>query len=128
MSRGCQMDKASRDRLAQTLVRASTIRHVAEQIALFGAPRFRSAYVERRGDGYRWSIAHRGGPYPLLRELALLVDVPHTALVMAFTTLEGWAIVRAPDLDGEPDSWAMIEPSDDLDINVQRILEATGGS
>ena len=34
-------------------------------------------YLERRGDRYRWSLVHRGGPYPL-------VDVPPSGVVPGF--------------------------------------------
>jgi hypothetical protein len=33
--------------------------------------------------------------------------------------------VLAPDHDGEPDSWAFIEPSSDASTNVGRILDAS---
>ena len=45
----------------------------------------RLIYVERRGaDKYRWSPAHRGGPYPLLRETARLLGVSHHGFVLPF--------------------------------------------
>jgi len=119
------MDDARRNRLADSIFGLCPAEEVAEQIALFGAPRFHKVYVEQREDGYRWSIVHGGGPYPLLRELAQLLDVDYTSLVLPFATLDGWAYVLAPDLEGEPDSWAFIEPSADASVNRERILEAT---
>jgi hypothetical protein len=119
------MDHAQRQRLASSIFATCTIELTAEQIALFAVPRFSKVYVERRGNAYRWSIAHRGGAYPLLRELALLLDVPNTAIVLPFYTVDGWAIVRTADLNGDPDSWALIEPSTDVSINVERLLAAT---
>ena len=34
-------------------------------------------YVERLDDGYRWSLVHSGGPYPLLRITARFLGVDH---------------------------------------------------
>ena len=120
------MDDVTRSRLAGSIFETCTIEQTAEQIALFGAPRFARVYVERRGKAYRWSIVHRGGPYPLLRELAQLLDVPHESIALPFATIDGWTYVLAPDLDGKPDSWAIIEPSSDASVNVERLLEGTG--
>ena len=61
------MDEVRRSRLMRSIFGIGPAEEVAEQIALFGAPRFDNVYVERRGHAYRWSIVHRGGPYPLLR-------------------------------------------------------------
>jgi hypothetical protein len=119
------MNDTSRQLLASSILSTCTIERTAEQIALFGVPRFQNVYVERRGNAYRWSIVHWGGAYPLLRELALLLDVPYTPIVLPFDTVDGWAIVRAADLKGDPDSWALIEPSTDVSINVERLLAAT---
>ena len=59
----------------------STLPAVARAIAEASGPRS-LFYVERFGDRYRWSPAHRGGPYPLLRETAkLLAADPHRLIV-----------------------------------------------
>jgi len=121
------MDDARRSRLADSIFGTCTAEEVAGQIALFGAPRFHKVYVERREDGYRWSIVHGGGPYPLLRELAQLLDIPYQSIVLPFATLDGWAYVLAPDIEGEPDSCAFIESSADASVNVERLLAATAG-
>ena len=50
-------------------------------------------YVERHGGLYRWSPAHRGGPYPLLRTLAKLLGVDHHTIVLPFETHDGFCVV-----------------------------------
>src|SRR5437870_774655 len=99
MSRRLTTEDSRRRRLTESIFALSTIEHVSEQIALFAAPRFPRVYVERRGDAYRWSIAHRGGFYPLLRELALLLRVPYTSLVIPFRTVEDCTVLWTPDID-----------------------------
>src|ERR1700683_4051237 len=37
-------------------------------------------YVERLGDQYRWSLVHRGGPYPLLRATARFLQVDYQSI------------------------------------------------
>ena len=112
--------------LADGIFETCTPERAAEQIARFGDHRVARVYVERRDNAYRWSIAHRGGAYPLLRELARFLDVPYGSIILPFGTVDGWAIVLAPDLAGEPDAWGIIEPSNDVSTNLERLLEATG--
>jgi hypothetical protein len=40
-------------------------------------------YVERRGTSFRWSPAHRGGPYPLLRTTAKMLGVDYRLLTLS---------------------------------------------
>ena len=44
-------------------------------------------YVERRGAVFRWSPAHRGGPYPLLRTVAKILDLDYHGLVVGCSGL-----------------------------------------
>lgn len=67
---------------------------VVAAIAVFGAQRSGTVYVERLGSRYRWSIAHRGGAYPLLREVAAFLGVPYHSLAVPFRTVQGWTVVR----------------------------------
>jgi len=57
--------------------------------------------------------------------MAKLLDVSYHAIILPFETVDGWTIVGAPSLAGEPDAWAMIEPSTDVSINVERLLKVT---
>jgi hypothetical protein len=71
----------------------------------------RQLYVERRADGYRWSLAHRGGPYPLLREAARFVGVDHRSLVVGCRSVgDGWCALQLGPHDGsEPEAWAVLQ-------------------
>lgn len=79
-------------------------------------------YVERRADVYRWSPAHRGGPYPLLRVVAKLLDVDYHGLVLPCRGLpqsnagfgadgfwDGLCIVTGLELATPPDAWTVLE-------------------
>lgn len=58
-------------------------------------------YVERFPEGWRWSPAHRGGPYPLLREVAQFLGIPHTRFAVRFRTVDDeWTVLMPDDPDG----------------------------
>jgi hypothetical protein len=73
----------------------------------------RRIYVERRSDLYRWSLAHPGGGYPLLRIAARFLHVDHGRIFGGFRTLSnGMAIMcDDPSVVEEPDVWAILEPT-----------------
>lgn len=119
------MEDPRRSRLADGIFATCTPDRAAEQITRFGVHQFARIHVERRDNAYRWSIAHRGGAYPLLRELARFLDVPYESIILPFGTVDGWAIVLAPDVDGKPDASGIIEPSTDTSTNLERLLAAT---
>jgi hypothetical protein len=119
------MDDARRRLLADSMFFYCSLEQVAEQISSAGA-RFDRVYVERRGGpASGWSLRHGGGPYPLLREVAQLLDVSYHSLILPFGPVDRWTIVLTPKLEREPDSWGFIEPASDASVNLQRILEAT---
>lgn len=107
------MDEARRRKLADTMTGLSELDDVLEAMAALGSRSFVKCYAERQGSRYRWSIAHRGGPYPLLREVARFLDLPHTSLLVGTTGVEGWTVVADPD-GRRPDAWTFIEPSGDV--------------
>jgi hypothetical protein len=72
-------------------------------------------YVERRGAQYRWSPAHRGGPYPLLREVAKAIGVPHDSIVLPFMTIDGCAVLMAEGRPDAADALAWIDGISSLD-------------
>jgi hypothetical protein len=113
-----------RERLAHAIKSSAPLDLAAEGIA--AATEFTPllVYVERRGDRYRWSPAHRGGPYPLMRVTARFLQMDHQGLVLPFRTLtnetpagfgqdgiwEGVCIVRGSEDDqGPPDAWTVLE-------------------
>jgi hypothetical protein len=82
-------------------------------------------YVERRIDLYRWSPAHRGGPYPLMRVTARFLQTDYHALVLPCRALkdaspvagfgkdgiwQGVCIVTGEeDENGPPAAWTVLE-------------------
>ena len=81
-------------------------------------------YVERRADLYRWSAAHRGGPYPLMRTVAKIQGIDHHGLVLPFRGVpkstagfdpdgfwDGLCIVAAsePEQATPPDAWTVLD-------------------
>jgi hypothetical protein len=92
--------------LTRSIFDPAPLEDVAE--ALFVASeREGSVYVERFDDCYRWSLAHRGGAYPLLRITARFLQMDYTALAVGFrTVLDGWTVLG--DGDGEPDAAAVV--------------------
>jgi len=72
----------------------------------------RRIYVERRSDLYRWSLAHPGGGYPILRITARFLRVDYQRIFVGFRTLpDGTAILcDDPSVVEEPDVWAILEP------------------
>ena len=70
----------------------------------------RRIYVERRAQLYRWSLAHSGGFYPLLRITARFLGIDYTDIYVGFRTLpDGTAIIcDNPQVVEEPDSWTPV--------------------
>lgn len=122
------MDEARRRDLANTMTKASTLEDVAEAIAAFGEHTYANVYVERRDGGYRWSPAHAGGPYPLLREVARFLDLDHHALIVPFATMDGRTVVspEGPRMS-RPEAWAFIAPSADRRAVAGAVLATLAG-
>ena len=84
-------------------------------------------YVERRGTCFRWSIAVRGGPYPLLREVAQFLGVPHTSLVVPCQSVDEWCIVApAHDLRTPVDAYGFVDPASDVVTGWDRVIRTCG--
>jgi hypothetical protein len=69
-----------------------------------------AAYVERFGERWRWSPAHQGGAYPLLRIVARFLRIDHHRIMVPFrTVLDGWAVLRPDEeTDRVPDAAAVL--------------------
>ncbi len=52
-------------------------------------------YIEYLGDGWRWSLAHRGGAYALMRITARFLGVDYRAMLIGFRTVDGVAVMAA---------------------------------
>jgi hypothetical protein len=81
---------------------------VTEAIAAFGPSESVPAYVERRGSRYGWSPAHRGGPYPLSREVASFLEIDHRKLLIGFKTLSGWCVISPTGNQGT-EEWLLVK-------------------
>ena len=68
-------------------------------------------YVERKGTLFRWSLAHPGGGYPILRITARFLKVDYQRIFVGFRTLpNGDAIIcENPNSYEAPDAWTSIE-------------------
>ena len=87
----------------------------------------RHLYVERRGATYRWSLAHGGGPTPLLRISARFLDIDHRSIFIGFRTLpDGTAILcDSPEHVVEPDRWCVLDLGRPLnDAEARTLIEA----
>ena len=83
-------------------------------------------YAERRGDGYR--PAHRGGPYPLLREVARFLDLDHRSLIVGCAAVDGWTIIapEGPRMPKAP-AWAFISASGDKNAVKKALTSSSAG-
>jgi hypothetical protein len=109
------MDETRRRELAATMMEPSPVGDVADAVATFAKRSSAKVYVERCSNGYRWSPAHAGGPYPLLREVALFLDRDHHGLVIGCAAVDGYSIVapEGPNMP-KPRAWAFLtSPADD---------------
>ena len=96
-----QLIKSSRD--------WSTIETVAMAVSV--ATEFQTkVYVERLGDRYRWSLIHRGGPYPLLRITAKYLQVDYHSIIVGCREVgDGWSGLNGNETEPlEPDAWAVL--------------------
>ena len=69
----------------------------------------RRVYVERMETGWRWSLTHPGGSFPLLRIAARFLNVSHFGLVLGFRTVADQAILCEDPADPTlPLTWAFV--------------------
>lgn len=67
-------------------------------------------YVERLDQQYRWSLIHRGGPYPLLRITARFLEADYHSIFIGFDQIEdGYSALREdPELERPPSVSAIL--------------------
>jgi hypothetical protein len=104
-----QNSLAARVALIQSNRTWSELNEVAAAVAVASESE-RRIYVERRAQLYRWSLAHSGGGYPLLRITARFLGIDYTRIYVGFRTLlDGTAIIcDDPQAAEEPDAWAVL--------------------
>lgn len=95
----------SRGRLIVSVRDWSSLEEVA--LAVSVATEYETkVYVERMSDRYRWSLIHRGGPYPLLRITARFLQVDYHRIFVACREIDGGysALCDTPEEDYVPDA------------------------
>ena len=95
-----------RARLLRSTFEISALSDVVEAISVATEVESR-LYVERFSTGWRWSLVHAGGGYPLLRIAARFLDVDYHTIQIGFRTVGGVAIRCAAGT-------ANVEPADPL--------------
>ena len=100
----------------------SPLETVAEAVATASATE-RRIYVERRSDLYRWSLAHSGGSYPLLRITARFLDIDYHRIFIGCRTLPDGTSILCEDPGGveEPDQWTLLDLP--TPISAEMVLE-----
>jgi hypothetical protein len=91
----------SRAQLLRSTFAWSSIEEVALAVSVASEDQS-EVYVERLGDLYRWSLVHRGGPYPLLRTAARFLQLDYRSLFIGFRAVaDGYSALSA-DAEAEP--------------------------
>jgi hypothetical protein len=100
----------ARRRLLRSVFEPSPLTVVAEAVSAATEHETR-LYVERLPEGWRWSLAHRGGSYPLLRITARFLQVDYHKILIGFRTLpDGISVLCAdPSVVRYPEAAALID-------------------
>lgn len=86
----------------QSVRRVSSLQEVAAAVSAYSVTRA-PVHVEQWADGYRWSPAHGGGPYPLHRVAAQFLQVDYHTFYLPFTTSRrGYAYIPPEEATGRP--------------------------
>ena len=99
-----------RSQLIKSTAEWSTIETVS--LAVSVATEFQTqVYVERRGERYRWTLIHGGGPYPLLRMTAKYLQVDCHSIIIGYREVgDGWWGLNGNETDSsEPEAWAILD-------------------
>lgn len=98
--------------LARSMWEPASFRVVTDAISVASSDGQRLFYLERLDEGWCWALAHRGGPYPLLRVMARFLKADYRKLTVGFRTIEGNVAVLGAY--GPPPSrgWWLVELPD----------------
>src|SRR5207249_1228641 len=101
---------ARRLELLRSVFEPSTLDDVAQAVAV-ATETERHIYVERVAGGYRWSLTHPGGGYPVLRVTARNLRVGYPGILVPFRTVEDGVCVlcRDPEETLQAERWAVVE-------------------
>lgn len=95
-------------RLTRSVFDPSSLEEVAESLFV-ASERETTVYVERFGDEYRWSLAHQGGAYPLLRITANFLQMDYHTLAIGFRTVLGdWTVLGDDEDEPAPDDASIV--------------------
>jgi hypothetical protein len=99
-----------RQRLARSIFDPSSLDEVAEAVAVATEDETR-VYVERVDHGWRWSLTHPGGMYPLLRITARFLRVDYHRLVIGVRSVSDGVVVvcKDPAVPERCDAWRVME-------------------
>jgi hypothetical protein len=106
---GVRVPDPERAQLIRSVFEPSPLESVARAVSV-ATEKETHLYVERRGDLWRWSLVHGGGPYPLLRVTARFLKMDYTAIYVGYRQIEGGlsVLTRDPEEVIEPDGWAVL--------------------
>ena len=101
---------AHRLALLRSVFEPSSLDAVARAVAV-ASELERHVYVERVDGGYRWSLTHSGGSYPLVRITARFLRVEYTSIVIGFRTITDNMVVLCDDTQNSKsaEAWAVLD-------------------
>jgi hypothetical protein len=101
---------AHRLELLRSVFEPSSLDEVSDAVAI-ASEHERRLYVERVDGGYRWSLTHPGGSYPLLRITArfLRVDYAHIAIGFRAVTDGVYVLCANPQEPTRTEAWAVVD-------------------
>lgn len=99
--------------LARSMWEPASFRVVTDAISVASSDGQRLFYLERLDEGWCWALAHRGGPYPLLRVMARFLKADYRKLQVGFRVIEGdVTVVGAFDTPASLRGWWLVELPD----------------
>lgn len=100
-----------RVRLSRSWFRPTALEDVAQAISV-ATEWEKRIYVERVSDeyeGWRWSLQHRGGPYPLLRITARFLKADYGEIIIGFDRRGDSFVLRKPDDPDKAIEWRFVD-------------------
>ena len=101
---------AHRLALLRSVFEPSSLDAVARAVAV-ASELERHLYVERVDGGYRWSLTHSDGSYPLLRITARFLRVEYTSIAIGFRKMTDDVVVLCadPHESTTASAWAVLD-------------------
>jgi hypothetical protein len=106
---GVTVPNPERRRLLRSVFHSAPLAEVAEAVSV-ATEQFKDIYLEVRGNQYRWSLATRCGPYPLLRITARFLRMDYCSLVGVGSRVvgDGWCVQIVAETETDPDAWIVL--------------------